>query len=466
MPKSEVVVVLNDSPAAPGLGMAAGSNAVEKVLAEFKAKLAPVFPRQPSSPFGMAAAASAPEAREQAKFRVALVSKDAEAMADKLRALPEVEAAYVKPPVFNPFAPNARQTPVAPGGAALGLEVGAPAPVQDFSAQQVYLNAAPAGIGAKAAWPKAGGKGKGVRVIDIEGGWCFTHVDLLQNSGGVKAGTAFPQLSWRNHGTAVLGEIGGDHNGIGVQGISPDAVLSAISHGSLGSAGAIARATALLAPGDILLLEMHRPGPRFAFANRADQRGFIAVEWWPDDLAAIRAAVNKGIIVIEAAGNGGENFDDPLYDINPNGQFPASWKNPLDGTVDSGAIVVGAGAPAGGAHGPPRSRLDFSNFGKRVDCQGWGRGVVTTGYGDLTPGAVENEFFTATFSGTSSASPIVTGAVAVMQGIAKAKNKLLKPLEVRKMLRQTGTPQVASPIAPLSQRIGNQPDLAQLIPLI
>lgn len=465
MPNSEVVVVLADTPAAPGMGMAAGASGIKKILAQFGATLAPVFPVQSSPSFGLAAP-SAAESREQSKFRVALVSKDAQALADELRALPEVEAAYVKPPVSNPLAPGMPKTPVAVRPFAFSLAVGAPGPVPDFSAQQVYLNAAPDGIGAVAAWPKPGGRGKGVRVIDIEGGWCFSHVDLLDNSGGLKAGSAFSAMSWRNHGTAVLGEIGGDHNGFGVRGIAPDAVLSAVSHGSLGSAGAIARATALLRPGDVLLLEMHRPGPRFNFADRLDQRGYIAVEWWPDDFAAIRAAVSRGVIVIEAAGNGAENFDDPLYDVNPGGQFPASWRNPLDGTVDSGAIIVGAGAPAGGAHGPPRSRLDFSNFGKRVDCQGWGRGVVTTGYGDLLAGAGEDEFFTASFSGTSSASPIVTGAVAVIQGIAKSKNKLLKPLVVRKMLRQTGTPQVASPGAPLSQRIGNQPDLKQLIPLV
>ena len=34
-------------------------------------------------------------------------------------------------------------------------------------------------------------------------------------------------------------------------------------------------------------------------------------------------------------------------------------------------------------HGPDRSRLDFSNFGKAVDVQGWGREVTTCGYGDL-----------------------------------------------------------------------------------
>ena len=47
---------------------------------------------------------------------------------------------------------------------------------------------------------------------------------------------------------------------------------------------------------------------------RQGQRGFIAIEWWPDDFAAIRYAVNRGIIVVEAAGNGSNDLDDPDYD--------------------------------------------------------------------------------------------------------------------------------------------------------
>ena len=48
---------------------------------------------------------------------------------------------------------------------------------------------------------------RGVRVIDCEWAWNFTHEDLLRNSGGVRrpAGNS-------NYGTAVAGEIGGDRN--------------------------------------------------------------------------------------------------------------------------------------------------------------------------------------------------------------------------------------------------------------
>ncbi|MGZ8467343.1 MAG: S8 family serine peptidase, partial [Candidatus Binatia bacterium] len=71
------------------------------------------------------------------------------------------------------------------------------------------------------------------------------------------------------------------------------------------------------------------------------------------------------------------------------------------------------------------------------------------------------------FSGTSSASPIVTGAVACLQGRAKAKNGApLTPAKVRAILMQSGTPQVAGPGVPLSQRIGPQPNLVTAMTLV
>src|SRR5215813_12341024 len=114
------------------------------------------------------------------------------------------------------------------------------------------------------------------------------------------------------------------------------------------------------------------------------------MEWWPDNLAAIQFAVRRGVIVVEAGGNGAENLDDPIYDQPAQG-FPATWVNPFRrNPVDSGAIIVGAGAPPSGNFGSDRSRLGFSNYGALVDAQGWGREVVTTGYGDLQGGANED----------------------------------------------------------------------------
>jgi len=368
-----------------------------------------------------------------------------------------VAGAYLKPgaepPVLNDMAPAPQEAPPAS---------------PDFTARQGYLDAAPGGVEARWAWTQAGGRGNGRKIIDIEGEWRFTHEDLLVNQGGMVAGNAANNLGWRNHGTAVVGEFGGDVNNIGITGISPNANVRAISIFGPGSAGAINNAANRLGPGDVLLLELHRPGPRFNFAQRADQRGYIAIEWWPDDYAAIRNAANRGIIVVEAAGNGAENLDDAIYQ-NPGPGFPAGWTNPFRRTNrDSGAIVVGAGAPPPGTHGrnhgADRSRLDFSNYGALVDAQGWGREVTTCAYGDLQGGSNEDLWYTDTFSGTSSASPIIVGVAACLQGMAQARGKpFLTPAKFRACLRSTGSPQQNEPGRPATQRIGNRPNLRQLV---
>jgi hypothetical protein len=389
-------------------------------------------------------------------YRVEAPDERLDELAERLNESELIDGAYVKPAGEPPRGINDMVPAL----------VDAPPATPDFTSRQGYLNAAPAGIDARFAWTQAGGRGAGVRIIDCEWGWRFTHEDLIQRSGGVVSGTSFTD---DNHGTAVLGVIGGDVNTLGVTGICPDAILSASSF-SLPTAVAIRNAADRLGPGDILLLEIHRPGPR---ATGVGQQGFICIEWWPDDFDAIRYAANKGVIVVEAAGNGAENLDDPIYNTRPPG-FPASWTNPFNrANRDSGAVVVGAGAPPPGTHGrnwgPDRSRLDFSNYGSIVDAQGWGREVTTCGYGDLQgppvpPDASRNLWYTDQFSGTSSASPIVVGALGCVQGVLRARGRVpLSPARARDLLRTTGSPQQDAPGRPRTQRIGNRPNLRQLI---
>jgi hypothetical protein len=400
---------------------------------------------------------TAPHNSDQSEMRKYLTGYapqgDAHDIVCELKKMPNIEAAYIKPATENPLAPpdNEEQTYSNEADHIPNLET-----------LQRYLDKAPDGIDAKFAWSYAGGRGEDIKVIDIEGGWQLTHIDLRQNNGGIVAGTPYNNLDWRNHGTAVFAQIGGDANGFGVTGISPDAILSAISHGGIGSAKAIQLAADRLRAGDVMLLEMHRPGPKFNYQYNENQLGYICVEWWPDDLVAIKYATSKGVIVVEAAGNGAENLDSPIYNT-PGSGFPGGWKNPFTDPTISGAIVVGAGAPPSGNYGADRSRLEFSNYGGRVDCQGWGRGVVTAGYGDLfryseTP-LDENYWYTNKFSGTSSASPIIAGTIACLQGVAKKRGLLLTPSQLRNLLRTTGSPQTQNS----AERIGSRPDMRQLI---
>lgn len=387
-------------------------------------------------------------------YNVDAPEKRMEELRERLLEVDSVEAAYIKPPaelavdeeILNDMEP------------AFG---DAPAATPDFTPRQIYLNPAPAGIDARYAWTMPGGRGRNVRIIDLEWGWNFTHEDLLQNQGGVVGGT---NSTNNDHGTAVLGEYSGDVNSFGVTGICADAIASAVAF-SMPTSRAIRIAADHLRAGDIMLLEIHRAGPN---ATGSGQFGYIAVEWWPDDFAAIRYAVNRGVIVVEAAGNGFQDLDDPIYD-QPQTGFPASWTNPFNpANPTSNAVVVGAGAPPPGTHGndhgPDRSRLGFSNYGRRVDGQGWGREVTSTGYGDLQGGTDQNRWYTDRFSGTSSASPIVVGALGCVQGILREQaGTLLTPSTARDLVRTTGSPQTDAPSRPRTQRIGNRPDLRQMI---
>ncbi|MEB8340447.1 S8 family peptidase [Streptomyces endophyticus] len=397
-------------------------------------------------------------------YRVRGGSERAQELRSRIAALPEIDTAYVKPGAV----PAARASSPENFEEARRLKEKTAA-TPDYTGRQGYLGPAPAGIDAQWAWRRLGGSGEGITVIDVEGAWQLGHEDLSAKLAGIVIGTPISDVAWRNHGTAVLGVIGGDRNERGITGIVPEAVTAAASFQGVGTAAAIHAAADRLNAGDVILIELHRPGPRFDFEPRDDQRGYIALEWWPDDFAAVKYATAKGIVVVGAAGNGGESLDDAVYERRPDA-FPTWWHNPFNpSNRSSDAVLVGAGAPPPGTHGrdhgPDRSRLSFSNYGARVDAQGWGREVTTTGGswnrpGDLQGGTEEIAWYTDTFSGTSSASPVVVGALTALQGMLKAGGQ--RPMtsqRAREVLRAIGSPQQDAPGRPASQRIGNRPDI-------
>jgi len=148
-------------------------------------------------------------------------------------------------------------------------------------------------------------------------------------------------------------------------------------------------------------------------------------------------------------GNGGEDLDHRAYGR----KFDRAHR-------DSGAIMVGAGGPPREGF-DDRARLDFSNYGGRVDVQGWGRKVATLDYGDLQAcgDPQRDRHYTGEFAGTSSASPIVAGAAVILEGIARQRGRVLAPAALRDLLRRTGTPQAGD----TSQAIGPRPDLERAI---
>jgi subtilisin family serine protease len=359
--------------------------------------------------------------------RLEVDASHADRVLAELDANPAVEVAFVPPTVTLPRA-NDDSCPIH---------------TPSFESYQGYLGPAPHGIDAPAAW-RRGVRGQGIWFADIEGGWNNKHEDLPGDRITHVAGERIEDRMWRAHGTAVLGEVVGVDNGKGVVGIAPDVErVFTSSIGGIPTAQAIDEAAEALRAGDVLLIELQGAGPRGRY---------LPMEYWDDNYDAIHAATSRGVIVIEAAGNGGENLDHKVY----KGKLSREGR-------DSGAIMVGAG-------GPPREgfddrvRLDFSNYGSRVDVQGWGRMVATLDYGDLQSctGAERNyadRHYTGEFSGTSSASPIVAGAAILVESYAKQQGRMLSPQEVRDLLRHTGTPQAGD----TRQNIGPRPDLARAL---
>ncbi len=333
-----------------------------------------------------------------------------------------VETAYACPPV------EPAQIDIAPA-------------TPNFVMRQGYLNVSGAvdpasnGIDARYAWSR-GADGRGVRIVDVEGGWNRAHEDLP--SLFLCGGDPTDELRWKDHGTAVVGELVGAPNAYGVTGIAPGAEvgLSSIFRHFFfryqDSAGAINNASGCLRAGDIILVELHRRGPLDGLTPPPgdDDFGRIAVEYWRAEFDAIQNATRRGIIVVEAAGNGSMDLDAPRYE----NRFNRSM-------FDSGAIMVGAGVST------TRAPHGWSTHGGRVDVQGWGDGVMTLGYGDaMVPGADptdQRQWYTTGFSGTSSASPIVVGAAALIQSARLRRGMpALNSIEMRDLLARTGKEQV------------------------
>jgi len=360
------------------------------------------------------------EMPEEATFEMAL------AKLQVLQGNPSVHLAYMEP-IYSPAAvPD----------------------TDDFTALQLYLNPSPQGIDALYSQGISGGTGLNIRVIDIEQGWTLGHEDLNISSSSLIDSSNSQEPDWVEHGTAVLGTIAALKNNYGVTGVAPDAELKMVSDLNRPLADAINLAATKARTGDILVIPLQALGPYSGLTCTCSEEECarfesIPVEYWQANYDAIYAATQAGVIVVEAAGNGGMNLRDDRY----NGLFKRA-------TRDSGAILVGAGDNTVN-HAP----LCSANYGNRIDLQGWGQGIVTTGYGDLPYKAGEppfgtdhNRYYTALFGGSSGATAMVAGAAASLQGVAKKRGFMLSPGDLRSVLKSTGSAQATStdrPIGPL-----------------
>ncbi|MCW8091824.1 S8 family peptidase [Alteromonas sp. ASW11-130] len=315
---------------------------------------------------------------------------------------------------------------------------GSTTPTPNLQSHQGYLTSSPYGIDADYAWTKPGGNGAGVKIIDMENGYNSNHEDLP---------SPFIRVNDNDnddHGTAVMSVLGARNNGIGVKGIAYGSQLGFYGWGS-STSGSIRAAADNLSAGDVMVLEGQinrniNSGDRCDTTNHDE---CVPMEWNQANFDAIRYAYLKGVVVVEAAGNGNEDLDSSIY----NNRFDLN-------TRDSGAFLVAATVSSSTI-----TRSGFSNHGTRIDFNAWGDDVAAAGlYGtDLFNEGIDRRYG-AGFGGTSSASPIVAGAVASLQGFSKqSKGATLDVETIRTILSSTGVQE------PSGVQVGVRPDLRDAI---
>ncbi len=379
---------------------------------------------------------------------------NAAVVCDLLNALPEVEIAYPAP------------LPVEPPGDIV------PPPTPNFAGFQGYRGPAPGGIGAASVITQQGGTAAGVTIADIEYAWEGTpptssipHEDMSAKGPNALLGPMPVSPYGPDHGTAVVGMLFADNDSAGITGLCPGGnlrVVAAYTSAGYSVANAIVLATNALMPGDVILVEQQTAGPNFP--GGGTQTGLVAVEYHDAEFYAIRQATALGIHVVEAAGNGGQDWDSATPPIG----HPSYLQKFDVAARDSGAVIVAAATST-----VPHAPMWFTNYGTRIDAHAWGQNVFTLGYGPNSPsigcpnpftaaGGDSRQWYTGCFGGTSSASPMVAAALAIHESRhVNSHGQPYKPWAARALLRTLGTAPASG-----SSPIGLMPDLAQSLSVV
>ena len=177
----ELIVVTQQSAGLRAFGPSVESvsgasvSTMNKMLKAYGAVMTPVFGAEERVQRAMMTAA--PEVAESMPalpnyYYVEADDEKLDQLAEEMMNQNLVEAAYIKPPAYPPVYMEVNE--VAPPS-----PQAAPAVTADFTAHQLYLEAAPGGIDARYVWLCSGGRGRNVRIIDIEGAWRFRGCVVL-----------------------------------------------------------------------------------------------------------------------------------------------------------------------------------------------------------------------------------------------------------------------------------------------
>lgn len=349
-------------------------------------------------------------------------------------------------------------------------------------AETAFLREAPGGINAKYAWSiekshgikggDGGGKLAGLKFVDIEHGWLLTDGQTVpQNHGDIQQviGIDGQNRAPLGHGTACLGiVIASDEEPPNPAdqpsslGITPnvDSIFCVSTYRTMGATQRNLYDALLYAinyrldTGDVLLVEVY-----YQLFPRINPRYYgIPVEINPIIFTLIKGGTDKGITIIEPAGNTDRDNDLDTLGI------PRLTRG---SGIDSGAILVSAASssvPRTGKY--PNAPLRFNqsgprmhSFGSRVDCFAWGEDIYTTWH---APGDPPYCYF----ADTSGAAAIIAGAALSVQGLAKINlGRPFAPLELRDILSNADPNTGGGTLShdPPNDKIGVMPDLKNII---
>lgn len=253
-------------------------------------------------------------------------------------------------------------------------------------------------IGAEPAWSAA--RGDGVLIAFIDSGVDMSHPDLngkIAAAQSFLAGDASPQ-DQHGHGTLTAGIAAAETgNGQGIAGVAPGArILAARAFDGAGNGASNNVAAGI----DWAVAEAGRRGSKLVLnLSFVGPGGSLLLV---DDVrASIEAATSRGAAVVAAAGN--------------------------DGGASQYTAPPGSGILVVGAHTREDSCSRFSNYGSGVDLLAPGGAGGRSSATDILSTYLNSSY--ASSSGTSLATPFVSGAMALLMskgmGAAAAADKLV-----------------------------------------
>lgn len=263
-------------------------------------------------------------------------------------------------------------------------------PNDTMLASQWYLGEEAYSLNIRPAWQDY--TGAGIRIGVIDDGFDSTHVDLAgpynedldYDSADNDTDATYEYPLSEKHGTAVMGVIAADDNGIGIVGVAYDAELIGyrFPYSIPGAVDVIKKATLT---SDIINASWGFTTP---FSDDFQESYFSSFKTALID-ASTDGRNGLGSVMITSAGNHGDDGDHATYHNFPNSPYVIAV-----GSMDKKGFIANS-----------------SSHGSAVLVAAPGVEILTT---DLTGSYGHSSSDYATVSGTSVAAPMVSGIVALM----------------------------------------------------